>query len=335
MTTLWLTWLQFLICVAVIGFAGVRLSRYGDAIASLTGLSRNWIGLILIGTVTSLPELVTGMSAVTAANAPDIAMGDALGSCVFNLAILALIDVLYRKQFVYRVASSEHMLSAAFSIILLAGAAFNLLMTRQNAMPIIGHISLGSVALLVMYLVTMRALYLAEQRHANARPGTKPEQLSMKAALMGYSISSAVIIAAGVWLPFVGVELARVMGWSHSFVGSLFVAFATSVPELATTWGALRVGAIDMALGNLLGSNLFDVMILALDDIAYRAGSIYQSVSPVHAVSAVTACMMSAAVIVALAYRPVSRVWHTASWASLSLLALYLLNAMIQFLHGH
>lgn len=335
LTAIWLIWLQFLICVAVIGFAGVRLSRYGDAIASLTGLSRNWVGLILIGTVTSLPELVTGMSAVTAANAPDIAMGDALGSCVFNLAILALIDVAYRKQFIYRVAAGSHMLSAAFGIILLAGAAFNLLLTRQGAMPAIGHISAGSVALLGLYLVAMRALYLAEQRQVDTKPGKPQPHLSMKAALMGYSVTSAVIVAAGVWLPFIGVELARVMGWSHSFVGSLFVAFATSVPELATTWGALRVGAIDMALGNLLGSNLFDVMILALDDIAYRAGSIYQTVSPVHAVSAVTACMMSAAVIVALAYRPASRVWHTASWASLSLLALYLLNAMIQFLHGH
>lgn len=75
----------------------MRLSRYGDAIATLTGLSRNWVGLILLATVTSLPELVTGLSAVTVAAAPDIAVGDALGSCVFNLAILAMIDVSYRQ----------------------------------------------------------------------------------------------------------------------------------------------------------------------------------------------------------------------------------------------
>lgn len=92
-----LIWLQFALCVAVIGVAGVRLSRYGDAIATLTGLSRNWVGLILLATVTSRPELVTGLSAVTVAAAPDIAVGDVLGSCVFNLAILAMIDVSYRQ----------------------------------------------------------------------------------------------------------------------------------------------------------------------------------------------------------------------------------------------
>ena len=141
-------------------------------------------------------------------------------------------------------------------------------------------------------------------------------------------------MGAGIWLPLIGVELARLMGWSNSFVGTLFVAFATSVPELATTWGAIRIGAIDMAIGNLLGSNLFDVLILAIDDFAYLQGPIYAHVSPVHAVSAISACLMSGAVIVALVYRPVSRVWHIASWASISLLALYLLNAAIQFLHG-
>lgn len=328
-----LIWLQFVLCVCVIGVAGVRLSRYGDAIAALTGLSRSWIGLILVATVTSLPELATGLSAVTVAVAPDIAVGNALGACVFNLATLALIDVSYRKGAVYALAGNGHVLSAGFGVILLASAALAVLLTMQGMMPSIGHVSFASLGIFVMYLVAMRALYLTEQRNtstiAAARSG-----LTLKAALMGYGVASAVIVGAGIWLPLISVELARVMGWSHSFVGTLFVAFATTVPELATTWGALRIGAIDMAIGNLLGSNLFDVLILAVDDFAYLPGSIYAQVSPVHAVSAISASLMSGVVIVALAYRPVSRAWHIASWASISLLILYLLNAAIQFLHG-
>ncbi|MFZ3082573.1 sodium:calcium antiporter [Rhodoferax ferrireducens] len=328
-----LIWLQFALCVGVIGIAGVRLSRYGDAIAALTGLSRNWVGLILIATVTSLPELVTGLSAVTVAAAPDIAVGDVLGSCVFNLTILAMIDVTYRKGAIYALAGNGHIVSAGFGVILLAGVGLAVLLTTQDMMPSIGHVSLASVMIFVMYLVAMRALYLTEQRNTSTVVAERPD-MTLKAALMGYGVASAVIVGAGIWLPLIGVELARVMGWSNSFVGTLFVAFATSVPELATTWGAVRIGAIDMAFGNLLGSNLFDVLILAIDDFAYRPGSIYAHVSPVHAVSAITACLMSGVVIVALAYRPVSRVWRTASWASLALLALYLINAAIQFLHG-
>lgn len=328
-----LIWLQFALCVCVIGVAGVRLSRYGDAIAALTGLSRNWVGLILLATVTSLPELVTGLSAVTVAAAPDIAVGDVLGSCVFNLAILAMIDVSYRQGAIYAIAGTGHIVSAGFGVILLAGVGLAVLLTMQGMMPSIGHVSLASVIIFVMYLVAMRALYLTEQRNTSSVVTERPD-LTLKAALMGYGVASAAIVGAGIWLPIIGVELARVMGWSNSFVGTLFVAFATSVPELATTWGAIRIGAIDMAFGNLLGSNLFDVLILAIDDFAYLPGSIYAHVSSVHAVSAISACLMSGVVIVALAYRPVSRVWRSASWASLALLALYLINAVIQFLHG-
>lgn len=333
MNALLLIWLQFAVCVGVIGIAGVRLSRYGDAIAALTGLSRNWIGLILLATVTSLPELVTGLSAVTLAAAPDIAIGDVLGSCIFNLAILAMVDISYRHGSLYAQASSGHIVSAGFGVILLAAVGLAMLLSRQGMMPALGHISLASLAIFALYLVAMRALYLSEQRHASAVVSPAKSDITLKTALMGYGVASAVIVGAGIWLPIVGVKLAQVMGWSNSFVGTLFVAFATSVPELATTWGAMRLGAVDMALGNLLGSNLFDVLILVLDDFAYLPGPIYSAISPVHAISALSACLMSGVVIVSLAYRPVSRVWHLASWASLALLALYLLNAIIAFLH--
>jgi cation:H+ antiporter len=329
-----LVWLQFALCAAVIGLAGVRLSRYADAIAGQTGLSRNWTGLVLMATVTSLPELATGLSAVTVARAPDIAVGNVLGACVFNLAILALVDLLYRPGSLYSEASSRHVLTLGFCVVLLASAGLALLLSSQGMMPALGHVSLASPVLFAMYLVAVRVLYLTEQRHCTSPPGTEHPNMTLKAALMGYGVASGVIVGAGIWLPLISVKLAVAMGWSDSFVGTLFVAFATTVPELATTWGAVRLGAIDMAIGNLLGSNLFDVLILAIVDFAYMPGPIYTRVSNLHAISALMACLMSGVVLVALSYRPVSRAWHRASWTSLVLLALYLLNAAIQYQHG-
>lgn len=335
MTTHLVIWAQFSFCVALIGFAGGQLIRYGDALAALTGLSRSWIGLILIATVTSLPELVTGLSAVTVARSPDMAVGDALGSCIFNLAILAGVDVLHRHQPIYAVASRSLVLPAGFGVILLSAAALALLLGRQDVLPDIAHVSWGSVAIVLLYAIAMRTLYLAEQRVAPRHEPSANTGMGFKQALTGYVLAAAVIVAAGVWLPLIGVALAERMGWSNSFVGSLFVAFATSVPELATTWAAVRMGAIDMAFANLLGSNLFDVLILALDDLALRSGSLYAQVSPMHAASAMSAALMSGAVVVALIYRPASRVWHIGSWVSLALLALYLFNAALLYLHGH
>lgn len=334
MTRLIFVWLQFALCVGLIGFAGLRLIRYGDALAELTGLSRSWIGLILVATVTSLPELVTGLSAVTIAKAPDIAVGDALGSCVFNLAILALVDIFYRKEPVYAVASRRHILPATFGVILLCATALILVLSSQGTLPRIGHVSMGSMLLVGLYALAMKVLYQVEQRNQEA-PAQAAGNLRLKTALTGYAVASIVIVVSGIWLPFLGLELARIMGWSNSFVGTLFVALATSVPELATTVGALRIGAVDMAIGNLLGSNLFDVLILALDDVAYQPGALYENVSPLHIVSALTASLMTGAVIVALTYRSTARVLRIGSWASIALLALYLLNAVIQFLHGH
>lgn len=334
MTSILLTWAQFAACVIIIGAAGLRLIRYGDAIASLAGLSRSWVGLIMVATVTSLPELVTGLSAVTIAKAPDIAVGDVLGSCVFNLVILAFVDIFYRKEPVYAVASGAHILSAGFGIVLIGTAGLILLLSAYGVLPSIGHVSWGSPVILALYLWTMRTIYLAEQRQRRPDEEERPS-MTLRAALTGYMAAAAVIVGAGIWLPLVGVELARIMGWSNSFVGTLFVALATSVPEVATTIGALRIGAIDLAFGNLLGSNLFDIIILAIDDLAYLQGSLYAQVSSLHIMSALSACVMSAAVVVALAYRPASRVWHIGSWASIGLLLVYLLNTFVQYAHGN
>lgn len=326
-------WLQFALCLSLIGLAGIRLIRYGDAIASGTGMSRSWIGLILVASVTSLPELVTGLSSVTIARAPDLAVGDVLGSCVFNLAILAAVDIGYRKAPLYRVASRQHLLSAGFGVVLLASTALLLLLDQQGRLPALGHVSLASPLLLALYLLALRAIYLGEKREpASAEPALAP--MPLRAALTGYALAAMGVVASGIWLPLIGVELARVMGWSNSLVGTMFVALATSVPELATSWAALRLGAVDLAIGNLLGSNLFDLLILVFDDLAYLEGSLYRTVSAQHVLSALSACLMSGAVVVALAYRPATRLRPVGSWASLALLAIYLLNGLLQYLHS-
>ena len=85
----------------MLGYAGTKLTVYGDAISDKTGLGGNWIGFLLIATVTSVPELASGISAVTLADAPDLAVGAIFGSCIYNLAIIVILDLLYRKGSIY------------------------------------------------------------------------------------------------------------------------------------------------------------------------------------------------------------------------------------------
>jgi cation:H+ antiporter len=330
-------WFQFLLCAALIAVAGSQLSRYGDIIADKTGLGGTWVGLILLATVTSLPELITGLSAVTVARAPNIALGDVLGSCVFNLVIITMLDFLRRDESVFTRASQGHILSAGFGVILIGIVGFNVLLAGNRVSPALGHVGFYTPVILVLYAVAMRTVFRyerAQYKEAAMERADRFPGITLKRAYTHYAIAALVVVAAGVWLPFVGTELARVMEWEQTFVGTLFVAFATSVPEIVVTVSALRLGALDMAIANLLGSNLFDIAIVALDDIAFLPGPILAHVSPLHAVSALSAIMMSGVVIVGLLYRPPQRLYRGVGWASLFLLTIYLLNSFILFLYG-
>ena len=331
-----LPWLKLALCSALIALAGPALAKNGDRIAQLTGLSRSWIGLILLATATSLPELFTGLSSVTIADAPNIAVGDALGSCVFNLLMLVVLDELSRRDPVYRRMDQGHILTAGFGVIMI-GTVGALIVLRGSGLDVqFHHVSLYTPFLVLLYLVAMRAAY-DFQRRATTLPPVQNQSagLTLRQALGRYIGSASIVVAAGVWLPFVGVEIAAQMGWQTTFVATLLIAATTSMPELVVNISALRIGAVDMAISNLLGSNLFAVLLIAIDDIAYMNGPLLSSVSIAHAITAFTAVIMSGIFIVALLFKPESRIRGTISWISLSLLMAYLLSAYASFLLGH
>ena len=141
-------------------------------------------------------------------------------------------------------------------------------------------------------------------------------------------------IAAGIWLPFIGSRISAATGWGNTFVGSLWVAAATSLPEMVTSFAAMRLGAPDLAIANLFGSNLFNMAILALDDLAFMKGPLLSQVSGMHLFSAVAALMMTGIAITGLIYRAQKKAWVTVSWDGAALLLLYLLNLVLLFALG-
>jgi cation:H+ antiporter len=330
-------WLQFAFCVAVITIAGYRLSIYGSVIADRTGMGDTLVGLVLIATVTSLPELITGISAISLANAPDIAIGSLLGSCVFNLALLVILDFLYREQSVYSKAHQGHVLSAGFGIVVIGFTGFSVLESAVGVLPSLGPIGVYTPVIIVTYLLATRTVFRYEREHraefVEEATGKMP-QISLRTAAIHYGLAALVVVAAGAWLPVIGNNIASEMGWQQSFVGTLLIAFATSMPELVVTIAALRLGALNMAIGNLLGSNLFNIVIVPVVDMVYLKGPILSHVSSVHAVSAMSAMIMTGIFIIGLFYRARTRLYRTVGWASLMLFSVYLINSYILFIHG-
>jgi cation:H+ antiporter len=180
--------------------------------------------------------------------------------------------------------------------------------------------------------VAVRSIFLQERRSGPPVSAERYAHLSLSQAAAGYAAAAAVIVAAGIALPFAAVRLAEVMGWGQSFIGTLFVAAATSLPEVAATLAALRIGAIDLAIGNLLGSNLFNILIISIDDMAYLRGPLLAQVSDTHAVTAVSALIMTGAAVVGLHYRPKTRLFRIVGWISLALVLMYVFNGLVLYL---
>jgi len=332
-----LVWLQFGICAVLIALAGWRLSLYGDVIAEKTGLGRSWIGVVLLASVTSLPELATGVSAVSAADAPNIAVGNVLGACVLNLAYLVVLDLIHREESIYTKARQGHILSAGFGVLMLGLVGFSLLLSQRTAGLSIVHIGLYSPIIVALYMVSMRVVFLYERKQMAAFVEDAAEQyphLTLVQAITRFSVAAVLVVGAGIGLPFVGESMATLYGWNTSFVGTLFVAAVTSLPELAVTLSALRLGALDMAIGNLLGSNLFNLLILAVDDLFYLRGPLLSHVSPAHVISVMSAAAMNGAVIIGLLYRPPGRLFRAVGWISVLLVWVYLSNAYVLFRSG-
>jgi cation:H+ antiporter len=335
MTGIWIHWLQLAGCAALILAAGSRLARYGDVIAYHTGLGGSWIGLVLMATVTSLPELVTGVASVTVADVPDIAVGNVLGACVLNLAMLVVLDALHRKASIYSVASQGHVLGAAFGVVMLGVVAFGILGAPQLGLQL-GHIGVVTVAILGLYAVGIRIIFKYERgvRAASVEAAVAAEAapaMTLQQAVARYAIAATVVVGAALWLPFAARDVAEAMGWSQSFVGTMLVALATTLPELTVTVAAVRIGALDMAIGNLVGSNLFNLAILGLDDLLYLKGPLLAAVAPSHLLSATAATVMAGALIVALVARPTARLLNAVGWTSVLIALVYFVNAWLHF----
>lgn len=328
-----LLWLGFLICTSAIVFAGTRLSKYGDIIAEKTGLGRTWIGVVLMASVTSLPELVTGISSVTYAGVPDIAAGDILGSCVFNMLILAILDAMHHPMPISAKAHHGHVLSAGFGIILLSIVVISLF--AGNNIPSLGWIGVYTLLFAVIYFIAMRMVYFYEKKQLSEFVKERADELRYReiptrTAVLHYVVNAVIVIIAAIFLPKIGEGIAEVTGLGQTFVGNIFIAISTSLPEVVVSVAAVRMDAVDLAIGNLFGSNIFNIFILAIDDLFFIKGPILSFVQVSHAISALSAIAMTAIAVIGLTYRTEKKRLFLA-WDSIGIVLVFIINLMLLY----
>jgi len=332
-------WIEFIVCAAAITGAGYFLSKYGDVIAEKTGFGRAWIGAILIAGVTSLPELASGVSAVTWLKAPNLAAGAVLGSCLFNLMLIAVMDLTYQPGRVLASAQDVHILSGGLGVLLLGLVAMGVLIgPGMNGFGVLG-ISFLSIAIFILYVMGWKMIAGLEKE----RMGQVLEQearemdyahISARKAYAAFIMGAIAMIILGIWLASIGDRLSATTGLSQSFVGNLFLAICTSLPEIAASLAAIRLGAIDLAIGNVLGSNLFNVTLLAVYDLADGNANFWASLNNANGFAAVMTMMMTGVVIISLMYRASPRTPYRFSWDGVALIVMYVGSILALYLLG-
>lgn len=324
-------WLGFTVCLVVVLLAGGRLPYYGDMLAEKTGLSRAFIGLFLMSVVTSIPEVMVGFSAAAIVKSADLAVGDILGSCAFNLCMLPLMEMLSKssKPLLTRV-SNTHMLAASLSIVLLALTGAGIFIS--GSIMILPFIALNSVLFALIYFLSLRMIYRQQSVHSvPVRKNQQTSALTVRQILIRYFLFALITVAAALMLPYFAETIAVETGLSSTFIGTIFLAISTSLPEVIVSIAAVRMNSVDLVVGNILGSNIFNIFILFLDDVFYSKGSLLADASDTNLITVFATIIMSAVIIVGITFRTQTKRYLLA-WESVLIIILYLLN-MFLLLH--
>lgn len=327
-------WIKFIFCTCIILFSGKRVAKYGDAIAEKTGLSGLWIGLILVSVATSLPEIFTGFASVVFLNAPDLAIGNLFGANTYNLLNIAILDAVSKGAPLLSSISSGQLLTAILSLIPVSLAAVGIFLG-----PKLYGVSL---VIFLSYLISVRTIFKFEKKQKGLMKELREEEkatfkynsIRLKDAFSRYIASAAVIAAAGIWLAFIGEELSGAMKLGENFVGSIFLGLATTLPEITVSIAAIRIGAKELAVANMLGSNLFNMSIIFLNDILYKKAPLFNVLSQQHIFTAFMVILMTGVVISGLILKPRKKTIFGLSWYSLVLIAIFTAGTFLNFTQG-
>lgn len=336
-----LVWSKFIVCAIIIFFSGKRVAKYGDIIAEKTGLGGLWIGLVLVAIATSLPEIFTGVGSILFVGAPDLTVGNLFGANAYNLLNLALLDFLYRGSPLLSAISAGQLLTAVLSLIPLLIATTGIFLCKFFPISF-ANISIFSFLILILYLSSVRIIFQFEQGQQKIlkelrREGEKVlkyEHISLKRAGIFYGLSAAVIVVAGIWLSYIGRDLAEVLRLNQNFIGSLFLGFVTTLPEITVSIAALRLGAKELAVANMFGSNLFNTAIIFINDVLYRKAPIFTAISQQHIFTAFIVFFMTTIICVSLVLKPKKKTKLGLSNYAIGLIVIFILGAYINFILG-
>jgi cation:H+ antiporter len=298
---------------AFVWIAGTRISEYADAISAHTGLGHAFLGLLLLGGVTSLPEMAVSVSAAYSAS-PALAVNNILGGVTMQVAILALADfAIGRRALTSVVPNPIVMLQGSLNVLLLVFVPVGILVGDVSLLGIGAWVwAILGLAVFSLYTLSQsegrkpwRAVNLNEKSPDDEaeRSRSRRSNASLSSILGKTTLAAAVILIAGFVIARTADAIAEQTGLGASFVGAVLVAISTSLPEISTVLSAARLGLYTMAISDILGTNLFDVGLLFVIDGVAPGEPVLNRVGTFSSVAALLGIAVTTLFLIGLAER--------------------------------
>ena len=328
-TTAWTTLAWLVASGLVMIWAATHLTQAAEQIATSTGIGQYWVGAMLLAAATSLPELAVDVTAVRL-GASNLAAGDLFGSGMANMLILALL-LLFRGS-VATCWRFGHELSrtVGLALVMTALAAMAVLLRAQTVWFGLSPVSLLLVGI---YLMWTRSAFQQDAADIGDAPTerTSPPRGSWRWPVGRFGLAALAIFSSAPLFAAAAHRLAVLSGLGDTTVGTIMVGVSTSLPELTVSLAALRMGASSLAVGNLFGSNAFNMLVFFAMDCADR-GSIFAALDPTHVLSALGATLLMGLGLVAVLRPPSSRL-ALLEPSGLSMIAVYVAIMTTVLLH--
>ncbi len=285
-----LQWYWALIIYAVLAVGVVlttsKISDCVDNLDKLTNLGAAFIGGIFLAAVTSLPELITSISSV-AVGSPDLIFGNILGSNFFNMFILAIVDVIFIKlMFMNKVKTMRK--TNFFTIIMYLIIAIPVLISwlisaisqgEVNLFTILPiGISFVSVLIIIVYGISIKALAGDQSVSEEDDEEEKEINTTVSKEVVKFVLLSVLLVSLSFILTLSVDSLSDSLNLGDSFAGALFLAIATSLPELTAVIRLVQLHNYDAAVGNIIGSNVFNFTIISVVDVIFFNTSVFGNV---------------------------------------------------------
>jgi cation:H+ antiporter len=302
---------MFIVSAAIIGFFGIRMTYLARDLAVATGLGEALMGAVFIGATTSLSGIIASATAAWEGQA-SLAVSNSLGGIAAQTLFLVLGDAVYRKaNLEYAAASVENMMMSVQLMIMLSVLAIAFTLPQNTLF----HVHPASPLLILGYLFTLKLLVDTHERPMWLPRRTQDTVTEERALahgrgrkelgplLLQFLLCALAVGFAGWLIAGSGMAIVNKTGFSAGIVGGIFIAIATSLPELVVAVTAIRVGALTLAVGDIVGGNAFDTLFIAVADMVYRQGSIYAAIDNTERVWLGSAMLMNAILLMGLMYR--------------------------------